>query len=203
MAQNAVKALWPARPSSQVESGSHGGAVEPHDVRRKTKTAHSEQGENRVPMKSGTMPGGLLALTLVVFTVGIGAASSCSRAPSTIGGHASMQIQYLEIVTKDVDEVCAAYSVANGVQFGEPDPGLGHARTAALAGGGLVGVRAPLRETEAPRVRPYWLVDDIEAAVAAVERAGGTIAHPPLAIAGHGTFAIYVQGGIEHGFWQR
>ena len=114
-----------------------------------------------------------------------------------------MQIHYLEIVTKQVDEVCATYSTANGVQFGKPDPSFGHARTAALPGGGLVGVRAPLRETEAPVVRPYWLVDDIEAAVAAVEQAGGQIAHPPLEIPGHGTFAIYVQGGIEHGFWQR
>jgi uncharacterized protein len=165
--------------------------------------AHSERGENRVPMKSGTMPGRLLAFTLVVFTVGIGAAAGCSRASSTLGNQASMQIHYLEIVTKDVDEVCAAYGEANGVQFGEPDPGLGHARTAALPGGGLVGVRAPLRETEAPLVRPYWLVEDIEAAVAGVERAGGTIAHPPLAIPGHGTFAIYIQGGVEHGLWQR
>ena len=114
-----------------------------------------------------------------------------------------MQIHYLEIVTQAVDEVCATYSAANGVQFGAPDPGLGHARTAALPGGGLVGVRAPLRETEEPVVRPYWLVDDIEAAVAAVERAGGKIAHPAMEIPGHGTFAIYIQGGIEHGFWQR
>ncbi|HUE87903.1 MAG TPA: hypothetical protein VMO26_17660 [Vicinamibacterales bacterium] len=114
-----------------------------------------------------------------------------------------MQIHYLEIVTKEVDAVCATYGAANGVQFGKPDPGLGHARTAALPGGGLVGVRAPLRETEEPVVRPYWLVDDIEAAVAAVEKAGGQIAHPPMEIPGHGTFAIYIQGGVEHGFWQR
>ena len=114
-----------------------------------------------------------------------------------------MQIHYLEIVTKEVDAVCATYSAVKGVQFGTPDPGLGYARTAALPGGGLVGVRAPLRETEAPVVRPYWLVDDIAAAVAAVERAGGQIAVPPMEIPGHGTFAIYVQGGVDHGLWQR
>jgi predicted enzyme related to lactoylglutathione lyase len=113
-----------------------------------------------------------------------------------------MKIQYLEIVTKDVEGVCAAYAAANKVQFGEPDAGLGNARTAALAGGGLVGVRAPLRETEEPVVRPYWLADDIEAAVAAVVQAGGGVAHPPLAIPGHGTFAIYLQGGNDHGLWQ-
>ena len=114
-----------------------------------------------------------------------------------------MQIHYLEIVTKEVDAVCAAYAAANAVQFGEPDAGLGNARTAPLPGGGLVGVRAPLRETEEPLVRPYWLVDDIEAAVAAAVKAGGVIAHPPMKIPGHGTFAIYIQGGINHGFWQR
>jgi len=114
-----------------------------------------------------------------------------------------MQIYYLEIVTKDVDAVCAAYSAANGVQFGKPDSGLGNARTAPLPENGLVGVRAPMRETEEPVVRPYWLVPDIKAAVASVVEAGGEIAHPPMEIPGHGTFAIYIQGGIQHGLWQR
>jgi predicted enzyme related to lactoylglutathione lyase len=113
-----------------------------------------------------------------------------------------MKIQYLEIVTKEVDAVCAAYAAAHDVQFGEPDSGLGNARTAALPGGGLVGVRAPLRQTEDPVVRPYWLVKDIDAAVAAAVRAGGTLAHPPMMIPGHGTFAIYLQGGNDHGLWQ-
>ena len=113
-----------------------------------------------------------------------------------------MQIQYLEIVTKNVDAVCAAYASANGVRFGEPDAGLGNARTAALTGGGLVGVRAPLRETEEPVVRPYWLVKDIGAAVAAIAEAGGEIAVPPMEIPGHGIFAIYLQGGNDHGLWQ-
>lgn len=113
-----------------------------------------------------------------------------------------MKVHYLEIVTKEVDAVCAAYAAAQKVQFGEPDAGLGNARTAALAGGGLVGVRAPLRETEEPVVRPYWLVDDIEAAVAAAVRAGGDVALPPMEIPGHGKFAIYLQGGNDHGLWQ-
>lgn len=113
-----------------------------------------------------------------------------------------MRIHYLELVTKDVDAVCAAYAVANGVTFGEPDAGLGNARTAALPGGGLVGVRAPLHESEETVVRPYWLVDDIDAAVAAAVAAGGEVAHPPLEIPGRGTFAIYIQGGIHHGLWQ-
>ncbi len=114
-----------------------------------------------------------------------------------------MQIHYLEIVTREIDAVCAAYAAANGLRFGEPDAGLGDARTAAMRGGGLVGVRAPLRESEEPVVRPYWLVDDIESAVAAAAEAGAEIAHPPMEISGHGTFAIYIEGGVEHGLWQR
>jgi hypothetical protein len=62
-----------------------------------------------------------------------------------------VQIRYLEVVTKEVDAVCAAYAAANGVHFGE---------------------------TEAQ------------------------VAHPPMEIPGHGTFAIYIQGGVHHGLWQ-
>ena len=113
-----------------------------------------------------------------------------------------MQVRYLEIVTKEVDAVCAAYAAATGVQFGGPDIGLGNARTAALSGGGLLGVRAPMHESEAPVVRPYWLVDNIKAALAAAVEAGGEIAHPPMGIPGHGTFAIYIHGGIHHGLWK-
>jgi predicted enzyme related to lactoylglutathione lyase len=114
-----------------------------------------------------------------------------------------MQVHYLEIVTKDVDAVCDAYAAANGVQFSDPDAGLGNARTAALPDGGLVGVRAPMHEAEQPVVRPYWLVEDIEAAVAAAVKAGGEVAHPPMEIPGRGTFAIYIQGDIHHGLWER
>ena len=114
-----------------------------------------------------------------------------------------MQIHYLEIVTKDVDAVCRAYEAALGVKFRAPDGGLGNARTIDLPGGGLLGVRAPLGDSEEPVVRPYWLVDDIEAAVAAAVEAGGKLALPPMEIPGHGTCAIYREGGNDHGLWQR
>jgi predicted enzyme related to lactoylglutathione lyase len=113
-----------------------------------------------------------------------------------------MQIQYLEIVTPDVDSVCAAYEKLHGVSFSVPEAGLGNARTAALQDGGKIGVRAPMHESEQPVVRPYQLVDDVEAAAAAAVEAGGEIAHPPMELPGHGKFAIYIQGGIHHGLWQ-
>lgn len=113
-----------------------------------------------------------------------------------------MKIHYLEIVTKDVESVCAAYAASLGVQFGPPVPELGGARTASLDEGGLLGVRAPLREDEDPVVRPYWLVDDIDSALAAAAHAGGLIAMNPTEIPGYGKFAIYLQGGNDHGLWQ-
>ena len=113
-----------------------------------------------------------------------------------------MHVHYLEIVTDQVDAVCAAFAESSGVTFGEPDAALGNARTADLTGGARVGVRAPIHETEEPVVRPYWLVDDIAAAAAAAVAAGGEVAHPPMEIPGQGTFAIYIQGGIQHGLWQ-
>ncbi len=115
----------------------------------------------------------------------------------------TMPIQYLEIVSPDVDAVCATYAAANGVKFGKPDAALGNARTAPLPGGGMVGVRAPMRETEEPIVRPYWLVDDIEAAFRAAVEAGAEAALPPMPLPGHGQCAIYIQGGVNHGLWQK
>ena len=113
-----------------------------------------------------------------------------------------MQIHYLEIVTLDVDSVCASYESISKVQFGPGDPGLGNARTASLADGSMIGVRLPLADSEEPIVRPYYLVSNIDQAVASVVKSGGEIAHPPLEIPGHGTFAIYILGGNNHGLWQ-
>lgn len=113
-----------------------------------------------------------------------------------------MKIHYLEIVTPEVDAVCAQYSAAHGVSFGEPVAELGSARTAQLGDGGMLGVRAPMRDTEAPVVRPYMLVDDIDAAVAAAASAGATIAMAPMELPGRGRFAIVIHGGIDCGFWQ-
>ncbi len=113
-----------------------------------------------------------------------------------------MKLHYLEIVAVDVDAVCAAYEAAHGIEFGSADPMLGGARTAPLPDGGSIGVRGPLRDTEEPIVRPYWLVDDIEAALDAATKQGVFVAHPPLEIPGKGTFAIYIQGGVNHGLWQ-
>ena len=115
----------------------------------------------------------------------------------------AMLVQYLEIVSTDVDATCSALSKVHGVTFGEPDPGLGNARTAALAGGGQIGVRAPMAEHDQPIVRPYMFVDDIDAAVKAAEAAGGEFAMRATDIPGNGKFAIYFLQGTQFGLWEK
>jgi predicted enzyme related to lactoylglutathione lyase len=114
----------------------------------------------------------------------------------------TMQIHYLEIVTPDVEASVALYSKIHGVSFGAAEESLGGARTAKLANGGTLGIRAPLRDTETPVVRPYFLVRNIEEAVAAAAQSGAEIAMQPTEIPGRGKFAILIQGGIESGLWQ-
>lgn len=113
-----------------------------------------------------------------------------------------MQVQYLEIVTPKVEETCAAMAKLHGVEFSAPEPGLGGARVAALKSGGRIGVRAPLGEHETAIVRPYLLVDDIKAASAAAEAAGAEFAMTATEIPGHGVFAIFFLGGVQHGLWE-
>lgn len=139
-------------------------------------------------------------LLLCAFAVDAQDTQTAAETPAT--PEDSMQVQYLEIVTSDVDATCDAFAKIHGVTFGAPVAEFGNARLAALESGGRIGVRAPMAEHEQPVVRPYLLVDDIEAALGAVEAAGGQIALPAIEIPGGGTFAVYILGGIQHGFWQ-
>lgn len=114
----------------------------------------------------------------------------------------TLKISYLEIVTPDVDAACTLYSLMYGVTFGDTEPAFGGALIANLTGGGMLGVRAPLRDNENPVVRPYLLVEDIKKSVEAAAESGAEIAIPPMEIPGYGQFAIVIQGGIESGLWQ-
>lgn len=66
----------------------------------------------------------------------------------------------------------------------------------------MIGVRAPLRDTEEAIIRHYMLVEDIQATVEAAEKSGAEIAVPPMLLPGHGTCAIVIYEGIELGYWQ-
>ena len=114
-----------------------------------------------------------------------------------------MAVHYLEIVSNDVDTMAALYQRMHGLSFGAPEPDLGHARVATQADGALVGIRKPLAAHEQPITRTYLAVDDIQQAAKRAEEFGATIAYPPTRQGNHGTFAIVIQGGVEHGLWQR
>ena len=144
----------------------------------------------------------LLVATATLFPIGGSDAQPATGTQVAAKGDA-MLVHYLEIVTPDVDATCGALEKLHGVSFGAPDAALGNARTAELQGGGMIGVRAPMHDGEHPVVRPYVLVDDIDAAVKAAEAAGAPIIVPPMELPGHGKCAIYVVGGIQHGLWQR
>lgn len=169
----------------------------------------------------------MLGIPLITtWNAGCGAESSTPKSPSDVGlpepvestqespsrGSAepasetskatAMQIHYLEFVTKDVEGACALYSRVHGLKFGEPDASLGNARTAPLANGGMIGIRAPMHDGEKPVIRPYVLVKDIAAAVAAASAAGAEIAVPPMKLGTHGTCAIFLHHGLESALWQ-
>ena len=52
-------------------------------------------------------------------------------------------------------------------------------------------------------MRTYFAVEDIQQAVKKAEESGATIAYPPTRQGNQGTFAIVIQGDVEHGLWQR
>lgn len=114
-----------------------------------------------------------------------------------------MAVHYLEIVSNDVDTLTGLYQRVHGLSFGPPDPDLGQARVATCADGTLVGIRRPLAAHEQPIMRTYLAVEDIQQAIKSAENSGGTVAYPPTRQGERGTFAIVIQGDVQHGLWQR
>jgi uncharacterized protein len=114
-----------------------------------------------------------------------------------------MAVHYLEIVSNDADALATLYQHMHGLSFGPPDPDLGQARVATGAGGTLVGIRKPLAAHEQPIVRTYLAVEDIQQAVKSAEDSGAAVAYPPTRQGTRGTFAIVIQGDVQHGLWQR
>jgi predicted enzyme related to lactoylglutathione lyase len=114
-----------------------------------------------------------------------------------------MAVHYLEIVSNDVDTLTGLYQRMHGLSFGPPNPELGQARVASQASGGLIGIRKPLAAHEQPIMRTYFAVEDIQRAVRTAEESGAIVAYPPTRQGNQGTFAIVIQGDVEHGLWQR
>ena len=114
-----------------------------------------------------------------------------------------MAVHYLEIVSNDTEALTRLYQRMHGLSFGPPDPDLGQAQVATRADGILVGIRKPLAAHEQPITRTYLAVEDIQRAVKEAEASGATIAYPPTRHGDLGTFAIVIQGDVQHGLWQR
>ena len=114
-----------------------------------------------------------------------------------------MAVHYPEIVSPDVDALTELYQRVHGLSFGPPDPDLGQARVATQADGALVGIRKPLAAHEQPIMRTYVAVTDIQQALEEAEGSGAAIAYPATRQGDRGTFAIVIQGDLEHGLWQR
>lgn len=114
-----------------------------------------------------------------------------------------MAVHYLEIVSNDADTLTELYQRIYGLSFGPPDADLGQARVATQADGALVGIRKPLGAHEQPIMRAYVAVENIQRALKEAEESGAVIAYPPTRQGDQGTFAILIQGDLEHGLWQR
>lgn len=114
----------------------------------------------------------------------------------------TVQVHYLEVVTLNIDNVCASYSQTLGVTFSDAVAELGGARITSLSNGGLIGIRAPMHDVEEETTRPYYLVADIEKAVKDAQGAGAIVAVPPMEIPGRGKCAIIMFSGVQSGYWQ-
>ena len=125
------------------------------------------------------------------------------RANAKKESRSTMAVHYVEIVSDDADLLTGLYQRMHGLSFGPPDPDLGQARVATRADGTQVGIRKPLAAHEQPIMRSYLAVEDIQQAVKKAEEHGATVAYPPTRQGQRGTFAIVIQGGVQHGLWQR
>ena len=113
-----------------------------------------------------------------------------------------MQIQYLEIVTPDVEGTIAIFAASTGAKFSDPVAEFGNAKIAQMPGGGQISVRAPMHDAEEPVTRTYFLTEDIEAATKQAVAAGAGLAHPVTEIPEHGKFSIFFHGSNQFGYWQ-
>lgn len=152
-------------------------------------------------MKTRKLEALLPVAAAMVALAGCQATGAGDDVPSAAAAGRVLQPHYLEIVTPEVGATCSSLELSHGVTFGDPRPEFGGARTAPLVGGGMLGVRAPMHGAENSVVRPYLLVDDIDAAVANAVAAGAQLMMPPTPMPSGGQFSIYMLGGIEHGIW--
>jgi predicted enzyme related to lactoylglutathione lyase len=117
-------------------------------------------------------------------------AANSNSAPSPHG-----QLIWYELITPDADASKAFYDKVVGWQFGEPVAEYQGYRMIGRSDGGFAGGVLPLTdEMQQNGARPTWLgyvgVDDVDAAIAAIEQAGGKTLMPATDIPGVGRIAM-------------
>lgn len=113
--------------------------------------------------------------------------------------HIHHAIDYVELPASDLPAVRAFYQKAFGWQFTEYGPSYAGIRSPSGDGevGGIDGTAGP--ERRAPLVLLYS--DDLDASVAAVRAAGGTVVQEPYAFPGGRRFHFTDPSGTELGVW--
>lgn len=102
------------------------------------------------------------------------------------------RISYVELPVADTGRSKAFYDAAFGWQFVDYGPSY----AATTSGGTDLGLQGDAAEHSAAPL-PVIQVDDIDAALAAVERAGGRITHPIFAFPGGRRFHFADPDGLE------
>ena len=107
------------------------------------------------------------------------------------------RINFVELPARDLQAARSFYQAA----FGWETTGFGPGYACTLTGDVDLGLQADLAEAPAAPL-PVIAVDDLEAAQAAVEAAGGTVTKPIFAFPGGRRFHFTDPGGSELAAWK-
>lgn len=113
--------------------------------------------------------------------------------------HVHHAIDYVEIGVTDLERAKAFYAGAFGWTYNDYGPAYAGIRW--LEGDGEVGGLAVGAPTGASGPLVQLFSADLEATVAAVEAAGGTVVEPPFAFPGGRRFAFHDPDGNRLGAW--
>ncbi len=102
------------------------------------------------------------------------------------------KVFWTELMTPDVEAAKAYYAKICGWSYmSMPMPDGGDYTLGMLGETPMAGIMA-IQDGEDPDWMSYFAVDDLNAAVAATEAAGGTVLRPPFEIPGTGRIALLV-----------
>ena len=135
---------------------------------------------------------------MAIFADPAGAAFSVWKPGEHIGaqvGNVANTMGWNELMSRDIDTALAFYTEVFGWQYDSADMGSGmyhviKGGTDDEGAGGLMAMPPHLPDQVPSHWAVYFMVDDMEAAVAAITANGGTIAQEPFAVPGVGTMCV-------------